>query len=372
MPSPRAPRSPLEVWATNATQGQLNAFSGAVGGFASGVFTCPLDVIKIRLQAQGSLVPVRFASRYRKHELYRGLVQTARVIWRGEGMRGMYRGMGPLLLGYLPTWAIWFTVYQHSKVTLPQSYPHLSSRPNAVNVLSSIAAGTASTIVTNPIWTVKVRLMSQAYRPCRSRLFRKRRIYRPHWHYHSTLDAAYKMYTTEGMGAFYSGLGAALLGLSHVAVQFPTYEYLKTKFTGKGMGASRDDEAEWVSILSASVLSKIAASGVTYPHEVIRTRLQTQRRPVPGAEFLEGLGGFTRLRGTHLSGMVLQAKYRGIVDTFHTILREEGWRALYNGMGVNMARSVPAATVTMMSYEYVMSSLLRIKDDANDGLGEAL
>ncbi|RSL38026.1 hypothetical protein CEP53_015250 [Fusarium sp. AF-6] len=211
----------------------------------------------------------------------------------------MYRGMGPLLLGYLPTWAIWFTVYQHSKVTLPQSYPHLSSRPNAVNILSSIAAGTASTVVTNPIWTVKVRLMSQAYRPCRSRLFRKRRIYRPHWHYHSTLDAAYKMYTTEGMGAFYSGLGAALLGLSHVAVQFPTYEYLKTKFTGKGMGASRDDEAEWVSILSASVLSKIAASGVTYPHEVIRTRLQTQRRPVPGAEFLEGLGGFTRLRASN-------------------------------------------------------------------------
>ncbi|KAJ3456378.1 hypothetical protein MRS44_016401 [Fusarium solani] len=348
MPSPRAPRSPLETWATNATQGQLNAFSGAVGGFASGIFTCPLDVIKIRLQAQGSLVPVRFCTNIPKSH-YPKLIVSYKYLAADKS--------GP------PEPQIQVLMFKPA---------YLSSRPNSVNILSSIAAGTASTIVTNPIWTVKVRLMSQAYRPCRSRLFRKKRIYRPHWHYHSTLDAAYKMYTTEGVGAFYSGLGAALLGLSHVAVQFPTYEYLKTKFTGKGMGASQDDEAEWVSILSASVLSKIAASGVTYPHEVIRTRLQTQRRPVPGAEFLEGLGGFTRLRGTGLSGMVLQAKYRGIVDTFHTILREEGWRALYNGMGVNMARSVPAATVTMMSYEYVMSSLLRIKDDANDGLDEVL
>lgn len=42
--------------------------------------------------------------------------------------------------------------------------------------------------------------------------------------------------------------------------------------------------------------------------------------------------------------------------TFRTILREEGWRAFYAGMGVNMMRAVPAATVTMMTYEYVMKT----------------
>ncbi|KAM5349549.1 hypothetical protein ACJ41O_006054 [Fusarium nematophilum] len=350
----------MKRWATNATHSQFNALSGAIGGFASGIVTCPLDVIKIRLQAQGSLVPMRIARGCTRHEPYRGLVQTAGVIWRGEGVRGMYRGMGPLLLGYLPTWAIWFTVYQHSKVTIPQAFPELYSRPNAVNLLSSIAAGTASTVATNPIWTVKVRLMSQAYRPCRRR-FRGRKVFRPHWHYHSTLDAAYKIYMTEGLGAFYSGLRAALLGLSHVAIQFPTYEYFKQKFTGREMGVSSD--GEWSGILSASILSKIVASSVTYPHEVVRTRLQTQRRPVPGAEFLEGLGGFTRLRGEEYGSVLLQPKYRGVVHASQVILREEGWRAFYNGMGVNMARSVPAATVTMMSYEYAMSSLLRLKNN---------
>jgi solute carrier family 25 folate transporter 32 len=47
-------------------------------------------------------------------------------------------------------------------------------------------------------------------------------------------------------------------------------------------------------------------------------------------------------------------KYRGIVLTFKTILREEGWRAFYAGMGTNMMRAVPAATTTMLTYEYAM------------------
>jgi solute carrier family 25 folate transporter 32 len=174
------------------------------------------------------------------------------------------------------------------------------------------------------------------------------------------------MLTTEGLGAFYSGLGAGMLGLSHVAIQFPTYEYLKKRFNGNELGTAVDREVEWFGILSASILSKIVAGSLTYPHEVIRTRLHTQRRPIPGAEFLEGLGGFISHRGFKSGSMLLRPKYRGVFDTYRVILSEEGWRAFYKGMGVNVARSVPAATVTMMSYEYVMGFLLRMKKDTTD------
>src|ERR1700753_1914717 len=121
-------------------------------------------------------------------------------------------------------------------------------------------------MVTNPIWVIKTRLMSQVSRKAVSN------DARPPWHYKSTLDAAKKMYKTEGMLSFYSGLTPALLGLTHVAVQFPAYEYLKTKFTGQGMGQSIEGDTgqHWVGILSASVLSKVMASSATYPHEVIR------------------------------------------------------------------------------------------------------
>jgi solute carrier family 25 (mitochondrial folate transporter), member 32 len=178
------------------------------------------------------------------------------------------------------------------------------------------------------------------------------------------------MYSSEGVLSFYSGLTPALLGLTHVAVQFPAYEFLRKKFTGQSMGQMGDEAAEsqWLGVLSASILSKILASSATYPHEVIRTRLQTQRRPTPGVEYLQGMGitppGEAGKAGTASGNGSPQPKYRGVAMTFRTILREEGWRAFYAGMGVNMMRAVPAATVTMMTYEYVMKKLHHEKSEA--------
>lgn len=181
------------------------------------------------------------------------------------------------------------------------------------------------------------------------------------WHYKSTLDAARQMYTSEGLASFYSGLTPALLGLTHVAVQFPTYEFLKKTFTGQAMGESpaAGQDAHWSGILSASILSKVLASTATYPHEVIRTRLQTQRRPV--AQATAQAGG--------VKAPSFQPKYKGIVNTFRTILHEEGWRAFYAGLGANMTRAVPAATVTMLTYEYVMRQLTLTRQEAISLLG---
>lgn len=234
---------------------------------------------------------------------------------------------------------------------------------HVINFWSSIVAGASSTIATNPIWVIKTRLMSQSHTghhystgfPKTGNTPTSRPTVHGNWHYKSTIDAARKMYTSEGIASFYSGLTPALLGLSHVAVHFPTYEYLKTKFTGQGMGeAPRSGEkAHWMGILSASILSKILASSATYPHEVIRTRLQTQRRPVAGEQFLQGAG--------KSAPMPAAPKYRGIASTARTILMEEGWRAFYAGLGTNMTRAVPASTVTMLTYEFVMGNLIQAR-----------
>jgi solute carrier family 25 folate transporter 32 len=103
-----------ERWAVSATDSQFNALSGAIGGFMSGIVTCPLDVIKTKLQAQGGFT----AEGTQRPRVYNGLFGTASVIWRDEGLRGMYRGLGPIIMGYLPTWAVWFTVYNRSKLVL--------------------------------------------------------------------------------------------------------------------------------------------------------------------------------------------------------------------------------------------------------------
>jgi solute carrier family 25 folate transporter 32 len=90
----------------------VNAFCGASAGIASGIVTCPLDVIKTRLQAQGAFRRNRSGP---PRIVYNGLVGTARVIWLEDGVRGLYRGLGPMLLGYIPTWAVYMSVYDYSK-----------------------------------------------------------------------------------------------------------------------------------------------------------------------------------------------------------------------------------------------------------------
>ncbi len=109
--------SPLERIATHMSTPFITSASGAIAGIAAGVVTCPLDVIKTKLQAQGGFRVIRRdgGPAGPAAASYRGLAGTAASIWREEGARGMYRGLFPMILGYFPTWAVYFTVYDRAK-----------------------------------------------------------------------------------------------------------------------------------------------------------------------------------------------------------------------------------------------------------------
>src|SRR4051794_36668958 len=89
-----------------------------------------------------------------------------------------------------------------------------------------------------------------------------------------------------------------------------------------------------------------------YPHEVIRTRLQTQQ----SLEFTTISSGKMFGNGQKLPldpSYISRAKdydsvakksihrYRGVIGTVKTIWLEEGWQAFYAGMGTSMIRAVP-------------------------------
>lgn len=240
-------------------------------------------------------------------------------------------------------------------------------------MVASITAGACSTLVTNPIWVIKTRLMSQGGRGANGD------GYVPYY-YRNSWDAARKMYRTEGVRAFYSGLTPALLGLSHVAIQFPLYEYFKMALTGYGIGEHPDEGgSHWAGISLATFLSKVCASTATYPHEVLRTRLQTQQRHPPGSSpegiaFRGGLDLPAHAQGrppgaASSDGMPNRPRYSGVWRTCETILREEGWRAFYSGIGTNLIRAVPAAMTTMLTYEYLKKLIGVMKHEGEKQLG---
>lgn len=77
-----------------------------------------------------------------------------------------------------------------------------------------MTAGASGTILTNPLWVVKTRFMTQDARDGDVR-------------YRHTWDALIRIYREEGPRAFYRGMLPSLFGVAHVAVQFPLYERFK-------------------------------------------------------------------------------------------------------------------------------------------------
>merc|ERR1712151_394593 len=81
---------------------------------------------------------------------------------------------------------------------------------------------------------------------------------------------ACKIWSSEGPLAFYKGFGATILFLSHIGVQLPLYEDLKSrKLSGVSGGIGG-----MVDVVLAASLSKFVATVATYPIETVRTRLQ--------------------------------------------------------------------------------------------------
>jgi len=249
----------------------------------------------------------------------RGAGSTARTgvwsclkhIWTNEGARGLYRGLGPNLVGVAPSRAIYFFSYDTTKKHVNQSLPIINRDTPFVHVLSAGSAGFISSCVTNPIWLVKTRLQLD-----RS---------------HSSLPMVVRRIRAEsGIFGFWKGLTASWWGISETVIHFVIYEFLK-KSLAEHQNKKKDENMtllDFIGSMACGATSKTCATCVAYPHEVARTRL---REP----------GG----------------KYRSFWQSLRLVYREEGRRGLYRGLGTQLVRQIPNTAIMMATYELTVYML---------------
>ncbi|KAJ4974053.1 hypothetical protein NE237_007227 [Protea cynaroides] len=293
-----------------------NAGAGGAAGAIAATFVCPLDVIKTRLQVHGlPQVP---------HTGHKGslIIVSLQNIIKNEGVRGMYRGLSPTILALLPNWAVYFTIYEHLKGLLHSHVDQNKQLTLGANVAAASGAGAATAIMTNPLWVVKTRLQTQGMRP-------------DVVPYNSVVSALRRIVHEEGIRGLYSGILPSLVGVSHVAIQFPAYEKIKSYL------ARRDnttvDKLSTGHVAIASSIAKILASTMTYPHEVVRARLQEQ--------------GQARNSQIH---------YAGVVDCIKKVFQKEGVPGFYRGCATNLLRTTPAAVITFTSFEMIQRLMRRV------------
>lgn len=239
----------------------------------------------------------------------RGTLSVLNTIYLKEGMGALWKGVGATVVGVMPSRAIYFSTYAKTKHVLIDN--NGGREGPLIHLLAAASAGIATATATNPIWLIKTRMQLQQSHNS---------IYTNSW------DCLRKVVRAEGVRGLYKGLSASYLGVAEGTIQWVLYEKLK------GYLRTRDPSShDWLNYFMAAAGSKLLAATLTYPHEVLRTRLREQSASAPGQA----------------------VKYRGLLQAARLIVKEEGAVALYGGMTAHMMRVVPNSAIMFFCYEFL-------------------
>ncbi|XP_053229795.1 brain mitochondrial carrier protein 1 isoform X1 [Podarcis raffonei] len=179
----------------------LNVICGVVSGVISSALANPTDVLKIRMQAQGSL-------------FQGGMIGSFIDIYQQEGTRGLWRGVVPTAQRAAIVVGVELPVYDITKKHLILS--GLVGDTILAHFISSFTCGLAGAVASNPVDVVRTRMMNQ------------RAIVGTVDLYRGTLDGLVKTWKSEGFFALYKGFWPNWLRLGPWnIIFFITYEQLK-------------------------------------------------------------------------------------------------------------------------------------------------
>ena len=123
-----------------------------------------------------------------------------RQVHRVEGARGLFKGLGPTLIGVVPARAIHFFTYGNLKHALVTHSTTPGKESSWVHLVAGASAGLATATATNPIWLIKTRMQ----------LPNAREQYGVGTG--ATWRCIKRVVTQEGVRGLYRGLSASYLG----------------------------------------------------------------------------------------------------------------------------------------------------------------
>lgn len=312
--------------------------AGGIGGMAGAVVTCPFDLVKTRLQSD--LYQATYKSRVtestsaiRKAAIH--FSETFGIlgnVYKVEGFRSLFKGLGPNLVGVIPARSINFFTYGITKDIYSKMFNDGKESP-VIHLMSAATAGIATSTATNPIWLIKTRVQLDKAKKNGNSIRQ----------YKNSLDCLKSVVKTEGILGLYKGLSASYLGSVESILQWLLYEQMKhlikqrsiEKF-GHDIDGKKSTSAkikEWCQRSGSAGLAKFVASLITYPHEVIRTRLR--QTPVENGRI----------------------KYKGLIQSFKLVIKEEGLISMYSGLTPHLMRTVPNSIIMFGTWELVIKLL---------------
>ncbi|KAI9368692.1 mitochondrial phosphate carrier protein [Aspergillus egyptiacus] len=183
--------------------------SSASAEFLGDLVLCPFEAVRIRLVGEPTFA--------------RGLVDGFGKMAAQEGVRGLYSGLGPILLKQIPYTMATFVVYE-KVIALAYQYLDRSTLPGlahtGINLGSGLLAGMAAAVVSQPADT----MLSQ---------INKTKAQRGE----GTVRRLFHIASSLGLRGSYAGLGARMVMVSGMtAGQFAIYGDIKRLLGAEGAG----------------------------------------------------------------------------------------------------------------------------------------
>ncbi|KAJ5189112.1 Mitochondrial substrate/solute carrier [Penicillium cf. griseofulvum] len=336
-------------WKSAAVRGPAlpalgNATAGAVGAAISNVVVYPLSVIVARLQTQeqkGSNSSEKSDDDENADEEYNSVVDAARKIYSQQGIAGLYPGLAQDTWKTIADSFLFFLAYsaiRQKRIVAHVGVDRAAKSKNIVlpimdELAVGILAGSFAKLFTTPLSNIVARKQTSVGRKGGN----AKNL--------STSDIAARIRAEKGILGFWSGYSATLILTLNPSLTFFLNEFLKRTLLPR---SKRDKPSPALTFLLAA-LSKVAASSITYPFSLAKTRAQVLSS---NSKSKSGAGQKTRTS-------LLASLAPEILCIVATIARTDGIPGLYAGLLGEMLKGFFSHGFTMLAKDAIYAFIVK-------------